>query len=213
MFYSRHPLNDQWYKDGAPISGAVSATYQATVSGSYTVNATNNGITSPFSAAKIVTASTIPAKPTITRNGTDLVSSSATGNQWYREEVLISGATGQSYKPADAANYTVIVTNGACAGPESDKYYFLITGVITIDNTHFIRLTPNPVSSQAQLSFNIQGISTLSVQLADMQGRMINMGSRLSTGSTLNMSGLAAGMYTVVIYAGKQEYTMKLLKQ
>ncbi|MBS1566456.1 MAG: VCBS repeat-containing protein, partial [Bacteroidetes bacterium] len=208
-------LGNQWYKDGTPISGATGSTYTATVSGSYTVTATNNGVTSPASAAVLVAFSPAPAKPVITRNGSDLLSSAASGNQWYREGVLISGATAQSYRPGDAAGYSVRVTVGGCTGPESDRYNFSVTGVINIDNTHYIRLAPNPVNDRMWLSFNLEGVYTLGVTIVDIQGRVGYSADHLSTGAVMDVSRLAAGVYFVKIYSsnGKQKYNMKMLKR
>ena len=207
--------NNQWYKNGIAISGATGTGYQASQGGIYTVTTAVNNVSSQASAGKEVTVVPLPAKPTITRNGSDLLSSAAGGNQWYREGVLIAGATGQTFRPADAANYTVRVTTAGCTGPESDKYNFSITGVINLDNTHYIRLSPNPIKDQVWLSFNLEGINTLSVQVVDLQGRVSITANNLTTGNTLNLSRLAAGVYLAKIYGnnGKLNYTMKMMKQ
>jgi SdrD B-like domain/Secretion system C-terminal sorting domain len=114
---------NQWYKDGALISGATSQTYTATQPGLYTVQQTgSNGCTSVSTA--IVVALSNPNAPTIVASpqtgvcagdSVTLSSSSATGNQWYKDGVLIPGATSQTYKAKTTGNYTVVVTSGGCS--------------------------------------------------------------------------------------------------
>ncbi|MDP3912635.1 MAG: MBG domain-containing protein, partial [Bacteroidota bacterium] len=66
-----------------------------------------------------VTACTPPATPTIAAGSATtlcsggsvmLTSSATTGNQWYKDAVLIAGATNQTYTATTAGSYTVIVT-------------------------------------------------------------------------------------------------------
>ncbi len=62
----------------------------------------------------------VPPTPTVTAQGpttfceglrVTLTSSSATGNQWYRNGALIPGAVSQSYIATESGNYHVVVTN------------------------------------------------------------------------------------------------------
>ena len=165
-------INNQWYKDGVAINGANGVTYQTSTPGTYTVTATNNGLTSPQSAGKLVQVSAVPAKPVITQNGAELVSSIAAGNQWYLNGVSIPNATGQTYKPTAAGNYSVKVTTGGCAGPESEKVNFLYTATIDLDDDNFISLTPNPVKDKTYLKFTLNGITTLSIQVINIHGQV-----------------------------------------
>src|SRR5206468_4851413 len=56
---------NQWFLNGAAISGATNATYSANASGSYTVQVTSSGCPSTMSAATNVTVNPIPAAPGI----------------------------------------------------------------------------------------------------------------------------------------------------
>src|SRR5690554_149742 len=111
---------------GGLISGMIPGT-------NYTVNTSpvndvcniycpSSGST-PFS---IGAALPTPAPPVI--SGSDnlceggisvLTSSSPTGNHWYKDGVLISGATAQTYSVSTAGNYTVRVTSGGCESAAS----------------------------------------------------------------------------------------------
>jgi hypothetical protein len=206
--------NNQWYKDGVAINNANGATYQATASGSYTVTITNNGITSPQSAGKAVVVNPIPAKPVITQNGSELVSSASSGNQWYLEGALIAGATTQTFKPAATGNYSVKSTVNGCAGPVSAAYNYLFTATIDLDNNNYISLTPNPVIDKAYLKFEVNGIATLSIQAVNLQGKVVQSWNNLSSGAALDLRAFPAGAYFILIKSsnGKINYTCKLLK-
>jgi|GEM_PF-4888867 len=94
----------------------------AAAGGTYSVTVTVNGCTSP-AATVDVTVNPVPAAPTISGNNaicpgatTVLTSSAATGNQWSRDGVLLSGETAQTLTVATGGNYSVRVTStGGCA--------------------------------------------------------------------------------------------------
>ncbi|WP_186280062.1 FG-GAP-like repeat-containing protein [Fluviicola chungangensis] len=75
-----------------------------------------------------VTVTPGPTAPTITPGGSTtfcsggnvvLTSSQTTGNQWYKDGVLITGATNQNYTATTAGIYTVTYTSGGCTSPQS----------------------------------------------------------------------------------------------
>ncbi|PWN67792.1 hypothetical protein C1638_004125 [Chryseobacterium oncorhynchi] len=125
---SSSTTGNQWYKDGAIISGATAQTYTATTSGTYTVIVTTGGCASSPSTGTVVTVNPIPPTPTISAGGATtfcaggsviLTSSSATGNQWYKDGSIIPGATAQSYIFNTSGTYTVIVTTSGCSSAAS----------------------------------------------------------------------------------------------
>ena len=129
---SSSSTGNQWYLDGAAISGATSNTYTAAASGSYTVKVTTNGCTSAASAAIVVTEN-----PTITAFG-PLTQSvlkgaaaqplvvTATGPtlkyQWYKgtsgNTSQKASSTSSTFNPPTGTrgtfNYWVRVTSGTC---------------------------------------------------------------------------------------------------
>jgi PKD repeat protein len=68
----------------------------------------------------------IPAKPTITKKGKDLVSSADAGNQWYFGGQLIPGATEKTYTPINSGIYSVLTLQNACYSLMSEFYSFLL---------------------------------------------------------------------------------------
>ena len=120
---------NQWYKDGTLIQGAVDQTYTTRESGKYTLSFTDKGCVSPVSASLTVTVNPLPQIPVITAStqtsfcegGSVLLTSSATtGNQWYKDNILIPGATAKTYTASTSGIYTVAVTNtNGCISPGS----------------------------------------------------------------------------------------------
>jgi len=105
--------------NNANISNPVAT---PTASTTYTVTGTTNGCSS--TAVVTITVNPLPPTPTITPSGMDLVSSSATGNQWYLNATLIGGATNQIYTPTQNGNYTVIVTDANGCTATSSVYVY-----------------------------------------------------------------------------------------
>jgi hypothetical protein len=56
-----------------------------------------------------------------------LTSSSATGNQWFLNSLIISGATSQSYLATTSGSYTVQLTSGGCSALSAPKQLTMIT--------------------------------------------------------------------------------------
>jgi hypothetical protein len=152
----------------------------------------------------IVTVNAVPAKPVITRdvNG-DLVSSIATGNQWYKDGVLISGATGQTYKATTAGNYTVVVTQNGCTSITSDAFNFIPTGLTNLGAGQFMHIYPNPAQSFIRLDFRINGAQRITAVLHDLGGKEVWRSSVVTAGSTLPVSQLAAGTYLLTTMTEK----------
>ncbi len=110
-------------------SGFTSSLQNPTASnaGTYFVTLTVNGCTSAAGSTTVV-VNPIPATPTITPGGptsfctggsVTLTSSSASGNQWYRDGVLLPSETGQNTIASIGGSYTVVVTNSGCASSPS----------------------------------------------------------------------------------------------
>ncbi|WP_157262982.1 hypothetical protein [Pedobacter steynii] len=128
LLTSSAATGNQWYKNGSLIPGATNPTYLANISGKYKVIVTLNTCISPASLETEVTVNPIPETPTITASTSTefcfggsvlLTSSSATGNQWYKDGNLIPGATNLIYLANVSGKYKVIVTLNSCISPAS----------------------------------------------------------------------------------------------
>lgn len=190
---------NQWFKDTVAINGATNQAYTANASGNYTVKTTNASGCLSESAGTKVTVNALPAKPVIKLSGSDLVSSSANGNQWYRDTATLSGATNAVYKPTLSAYYKVQVTENGCTSPMSDAFYYLVSAVsnINANSPGTYTLVPNPVSDRLYIqSATIS--DKITIQLIDANGRVLF--NRDFKGKTeILLRTYPQGMYTVLL--------------
>jgi len=118
-------LSYQWHQGLTAISGATNASYNASVTGSYSVVVSSaGGCMTPGTSSSVSvlinslpSANIIPAGPvSFCQGGSVLLNgTSGTGNiyQWYKNGTLISGATNLSYTASQTGNYTVQSTNSS----------------------------------------------------------------------------------------------------
>jgi gliding motility-associated-like protein len=142
--------NNIWYRDGAFVDTIFGAqTFLTSQPGTYTsVVYDSNYCVSSFSNLIKVTVISLPAKPVISTNsatsfclpGSAILNSSATaGNQWYRNSVLIAGATGNNYTATESGTYTSVVSNAGCTGIESDAIDIAANAVVSVPSLKAIK--------------------------------------------------------------------------
>ncbi len=123
------PTGGIWKSSNSSVAmvdstGTVTGKGAGTATISYTLtNASNCSAT----VSALVTINALPQTPVITANTATvfctggsvvLISSIATGNQWYKDGEVIGGATGSSYSAIADGSYTVVV-NGVSSDPIS----------------------------------------------------------------------------------------------
>jgi hypothetical protein len=206
----------QWLKDGTRITGATEVNYSATSTGNYQLQLTNQSGCTSRSANAVITSKPIPATPTVSRDNSDLVSSSTQGNQWFNSVgEAIPGANAQKFRPTTNGYYTVKTTVNGCTSLSSANYFYVSTAVLNLSNGQFVKIFPNPVINDMIIEYNVQGQYELNVQLYDMTGKVIFERKGLRTGNVINLNTLAKGTYTLKVLKkdGKVLYTGKIAKQ
>ncbi|MEX0965887.1 MAG: PKD domain-containing protein, partial [Bacteroidia bacterium] len=113
----------QWRQNGSNISSATSSTYNATSSGTYSVEvntaqgceAISNNIAVTVNALPSATASAGSATTFCEGGSVNISANTGTGLSylWMRDGNTISGATSSSYSAGQSGNYTVRVTNAS----------------------------------------------------------------------------------------------------
>jgi hypothetical protein len=158
-----------------------------------------------------------PATPVITRDGANnLVSSSSYGNKWYKDLVLISDTT-QSFKPTAAGNYTALSVQNYCVSKMSASYYYVntITGLENLGMSEFIKIYPNPIVNILKVDFNLNKYLKLNIGVYDATSgnKLIDLKNK-TTGTSIDVSGLPAGMYIVVLSSSDNQvnYKEKIMK-
>jgi len=138
--------------------GLVTGLVLGTATISYTVT-NGNGCTQSSSVSVSILA--VPAVPTISASGpttfcsggsVTLQSNSGTGNQWYKNGLLLSGVTNQNYTANTSGTYTVLVTNGSgCVSNTSN-----LGTIITVN-----ALPTSTISAGGPTTFCSGGLVTL----------------------------------------------------
>jgi len=155
-----------------------------------------------------------PAAPSIRRDtaGT-LVSSVATNVKWYKDTTMVS--TAASFKPAGAGSYTVKTTDNGCTSVASNAYYFLVTDVINLSATEYIKLAPNPFVNFLNFDFVVNGYQKLNIDVFETStGNRISSKQGVYAGSRLSYAELSAGVYIFKVSSsdGKLSYQFKMIK-
>ncbi len=157
-----------------------------------------------------------PPSPIIYRDTSGYLNSNYnSGNQWYKNGIKIDGATDYKFKPLENASYTVTTTQNGCASIKGSSYFFLVTDIINLGDNQFIKVTPNPFSSNVYLHFFLLKYNTLNVDVFDLNsGGMLANRKMLNTGTNLDIAGLSSGVYIVKVYSSdlKMTYTFKIVK-
>ncbi len=155
-----------------------------------------------------------PAAPSISRDTAGkLVASVATGVKWYKDTTLVSSAA--SFKPASAGSYTVKATEDGCTSVASNAYYFMVTDVINLSSTEYIKLAPNPFVNYLNFDFVVNGYQKLNIDVfATSNGARVSSKQGVYAGSRLSYSELSAGVYIFKVTSsdGKLSYQFKMIK-
>ncbi|AEV33046.1 HYR domain-containing protein [Owenweeksia hongkongensis DSM 17368] len=136
-----------------------------------------DGMGCDVSGSISVTVLPQPIKPVVSRIGSTTLS---TGNyntyQWYRDGVLIPGATNQNYAYNLGGNYQVMVTNNS--GCENYSHGMVVGqagGGIGIEENLFgdLDLYPNPSNGVITIDINRNELEELSLVIFNTAGKMV----------------------------------------
>jgi hypothetical protein len=188
----------QWYNSTTLITGATSASFTATTSGSYNVRITDaNGCISNASNTIFVNVTPINT-PTITANGPTtfcpggnvILSSNVVvgvNYQWNLNGVAIAGATAATYQAVSAGNYTVTQSNGT----------YTTTSVST--SVAISMVNPTITAGGPTTFFAGSNVSLTANTGTGFTYQWYNNGTIISGATNSSFSASMSGSYTVTI--------------
>ncbi len=139
------------------------------------------------SAIADVVVHPLPATPSITQQGNDLVSSAASGNQWYGAQGAIAGANGQVFTPSSSGDYyTIVSSQEGCDSDPSNVIAYTISGLEENAALQDFLVFPNPTTGELNLSLNISKGEEVLIRLMDVTGQELEV---------LWQKGMAQGMH------------------
>lgn len=197
-----------WFKNGNLIAGANANTYVVNAAGAYTAAATVNGCTSPSSVASNITIKSASTAPTITRSGAILTSSAMSSNQWYKDAVLIPGATNKTYTVTANGVYTCIVNSNGCPSVASNAITITNLGIADEMASLAVKVFPNP--STGLFSIELPQ-SKAELTVTDITGKTVKQLSVKEQNVQLNLTDASKGIYFLKIVAEGKVAVRKLI--
>jgi hypothetical protein len=208
----------------APSTGLI-ATTGGTVNASPTATTTYivTGINSNGCAAKdtiTVTIKPAPDKPTITQNGNVLTSSATQGNQWMRNDTVLTGATNETDTITIAGYYQVIVKNpvNGCS-TITDAIYITPSGINQLSSINYeVSVYPNPTTGEinVNISSSVGDIRDWSLQITDVLGRTVYTTlppNPLKGTFEIDLSNLSNGVYFITVINKTGRAVVPVVKQ
>jgi len=110
-----------------------------------------------------------PPKPLIIRTGDNLNSSAVSGNQWYLNGNLITGAIAQTYHALVKGNYTVLSSNNFNCSTLSDLFSFIPSGLNQQLRQPGLQIYPNPNNGTFKIHSDLK---IESLEISDISGRI-----------------------------------------
>lgn len=162
------------------------------------------------------TINELPQTPEIITDGNLLISTSKTGNQWFKDNVLIDGAVANTYEVSESGSYSVIVENSSMCSAGSENIVMTITAIDTdrIDDS-VLKIFPNPITNGQDLTISIKELSRYhTITLYDNQGKlMLTQKVGLSNTIKMDISLLNKGIYFMHMNGENDNAVHKILKK
>ena len=156
----------------------------------------------------------IPAAPSLSRDTGNNLFANVNGINWYKDGTLISDTT-QKIKPSTAGSYSAKTTQNGCTSALSTPYYYLVTDIINLSASEFIKLAPNPFSNQLNFDFVVKGYQKLNMEVYDIaSGVKVATKQNLTPGIPIYLGQLSAGTYLIKVSSidNKISYQFKMVK-
>jgi len=156
----------------------------------------------------------MPPTPAITCNDDTLTSSAAAGNQWHKDGVAISGATGQSYITTEIGTYTVIVTINGCSSNASATHSInSITN--NMNELKTLLIQPNPNTGKFKLTADVakrqictlEIINNIGVTILREEGLVVDG----NFSKEVDITGTPTGVYMVVLRNTENQVVRKMI--
>jgi len=201
----------QWLLNNVPVANGSADTLVVAQGGNYAVRVADSTACYRTSTAIVVTVHPLPAAPVVMQAGNMLSSSYPAGNQWYLNNVLISGATGQFYSPTEEGFYSVVHTDANGCTSTSSLFAFNFTG-IDEESAVSVSIYPNPSAGDVIVQSTLSKIEN--VEVYDMQGKLLWRYSLPQSSVIIHRDVFGVrGIYIVKLSAGNTQRIQKLIIQ
>jgi len=209
------PSAGTWIINPGGISGTgVTTTISGLASGTYYFTVTDGatGCTSVASAGVVIDPQPeTPPAPTISLVGFILNSNAPSGNQWYNQLGIISGATNPAYTVTANGNYYDVVTLNSCSSAPSNIISITNVGMETIGNTSHVRVYPNPFRNELIIELPDKG-QRMTFEILNSMGQIVFKGS-VEEKTVVKTHAFVPGVYMIKLENGKTFEYKKIIKE
>ncbi|HTM65575.1 MAG TPA: SBBP repeat-containing protein [Flavipsychrobacter sp.] len=190
-----------WMLNNNLVSGATSSTYATSQPGNYQL-IVDNGSCKDTSSITVLTVLPAP-NPVITQTGLTLSTAINQGSyQWYKNYVLIPGATANTYQVTQIGDYYVQITNTNNCYANSDTVSIIS---INVSDIEYNRLGIFPQPAKGYLTIETAFILHQPViEITDIQGRSVafEVVTMESQRIRLRIKNVAPGVYFLSLKSG-----------
>ncbi|MCX6291195.1 MAG: T9SS type A sorting domain-containing protein [Bacteroidetes bacterium] len=170
----------------------------------------NSGTTTSTTWTTQVPFNTVPPTPTIGYSPGLLTASASANYQWYRNGILIGGATQQTLPLTQTGSYTVAVTVNGCTATSSP---YVVTSLSVQENIfdHSISIAPNPAHDF--MFIHLENISSVShLEVVDVTGRIVFRANDFTSGDVqVPVTDFSKGIYFARFYGKDVVLTKKIV--
>jgi len=189
----------------------------ATAPGIYTILIMSDAqCTGTTAGSALVARFPVPPAPVLSVNGTQIFSSGCCGNQWYKDGVMIPGATGSVYLPIKSAHYFDIVTVNGCSSDTSNVIYYFMTGIDPGNSDNF-SVGPNPANKFVTVKYKAGSPRIEEVNIFSISGKKVASCIPAPMADEkdliLNIQHLSPGLYFLSVRTRSGKAVMKLVVQ
>ncbi len=192
----------RWYGTNSigGISSNVAPTPSTATAGTttyYVSQVSVNGCESDRAALR-VTINPLPTKPNVDWNGIDLSTSQGYFTyQWLLNNVEISGATNNLFRPLQSGSYRIKVSNSFGCVDTSAIREVVVTSVETFYNGSKVKIYPNPSINNLFVDLGKNPTKKIFAKLIQSDGKIIKELQFTKRLNYINISDCPSGNYTI----------------
>lgn len=208
-------LSVQFTVDGGDITISGNRVTVGNTAGKAKIKAFQLG-NSQFNAISLTqTFCIIPTAPRIAVSGNNLVASGGSNFQWYINGNAVGGQTTSTTIAADlGGTYTVrAITDDGCQSLASNSIAVAAKVLGTeLDESIKVGIYPNPTADELRIELPA-GIAFKEATFYSVSGSTLMTFDKLSSNSSLNISQLAKGMYSIKIETSRGSVARKIVRE